>query len=251
MSLCLTGQTALVTGAAVRTGRAIALALAEGGADLIVHANHSVSAANELAVEIRDIGRNAWVCTANFEEAEGARRLANRVTTEVGRLDILVNNVGNYPVKSPLAHQTDELRATLESNLIAPFTLIRELAPLLDRSSNANVVNLGYAGVEQVVANRNAMAYQISKTGLLILTKTLAQELGPRGIRVNMVSPGHLDNSVDLPSELATHVPLQRAGTTSDIIDAIFYMLKPGSYVTGTNLEVAGGYRLSLSDCCL
>lgn len=242
----LSGQVTLVTGAAVRTGKAIAMGLAQAGADVIVHCHRNEQAAQATAGEIRSMGRNAWVFSANFEAPDGASELAQRVTDDVGQLDILINNVGNYPVKPPLQHSTEEFRSTMETNLVAPFTLIRELEPLLNQSNSASVINLGYAGAEQVVANAKSMVYQMSKTALLVMTKTLAQELGPRGIRVNMISPGHLDNSVDLPTDLASDVPLQRAGTTDDIVDALLYLLRRNSYVTGVNLEVAGGYRLAL-----
>ena len=121
--------------------------------------------------------------------------------------------------------------------------------PALAASGIGHVINLGYAGVEHLVANTRAMAYQISKAGLLVLTRSLAQALGPDGIRVNMVSPGHIDNSVDLPADIHSHVPLGRPARIDDIAGALLFLLSPaGGYITGANIEVAGGYRLSLAD---
>ncbi len=243
----LSGQVALVTGAAVRTGRAIALGLAGEGANIFIHYNRNHQQALQLADEIRAMGCQAWVGSADFCDAAAVNALADQLINEVGRLDLLVNNVGNYPVKSPLECSPDEMREVFEANLIAPFALIQQLMPLLQQSASAQVVNLGYAGVELITANTKVMAYQMSKTALLVMTKTLAKELGPLGVRVNMVSPGQLENSVDLPPNIADRVPLQRAGRTQDIVDAIVYLSKKESYITGINLEVAGGYRLALA----
>ena len=243
----LSGQVALVTGAAVRTGRAIALGLAAQGADIFIHYHRNHQQALQLADEITALGRQAWIGSADFCDASGVKTLVDQLVAEVGRVDLLVNNVGNYPIKPPLDYSPEEIREVFEANLIAPFALIQQLMPLLQQSASAQVINLGYAGVELITANTKVMAYQMSKTALLVMTKTLAKELGPQGVRVNMVSPGQLENSVDLPPNIAERVPLQRAGTTQDIVDAIVYLSKKGSYVTGVNLEVAGGYRLALA----
>ncbi len=105
------------------------------------------------------------------------------------------------------------------------------------------MINIGYAGVERLQANPAAAPYEISKVGLLILTRSLAAAYGPRGVRCNMISPGQLSNSVDLPDDLAAEIPLGRAGTLDDVAQAMEYLLG-ADYVTGTNINVAGGYRL-------
>jgi NAD(P)-dependent dehydrogenase (short-subunit alcohol dehydrogenase family) len=111
----------------------------------------------------------------------------------------------------------------------------------------AGIVNIGYAGVESLTGTTHNTAYLISKTGLLILTKSLAQALGPRGIRANMVSPGILSNSVELPRKPADFIPLGVLGETADVADAVEYLLGPKArYITGVNLDVAGGYHLGL-----
>ena len=241
------GPTALVTGAAKRTGRAIAEALAADGYHLLVHYLSSRSEALALVAELRDLGVQSDALQADLAQPDGVQQLTRQVRNLTDRLDLLVNNVGNYPQGAPLEQSGEAFRATLETNLVAPYLLIRGLRDLLEAAPAANVVNIGYAGIDHAVANRHAMSYQISKTGLLVLTKTLAQELGPVGIRVNMVSPGHLDNSVDLPTQLPDHVPLGRAGTPAEIAGAIRYLVGDGSYANGANLELGGGYRLALA----
>lgn len=245
----LQGRVALVTGSAARTGEAILRALADAGADVIIHYRRSGSDADTIAAELKRRGRRALALQADFEKPGGPESLIHRLQAQMGRLDIIVNNIGNYPLDPPLAQRPETMRATLETNLVAPYALVRAAMPLLERSDNAHVINLGYAGSEYPLAHARAMTYQISKTGLLIMTRSLAQVLGPKGIRVNMVSPGHLENSVDLPEDIAAHVPLGRAGAEADIANAVKYLLsEAGGYITGANLEVSGGYRMSLSD---
>ncbi|MCG2634668.1 MAG: SDR family oxidoreductase [Gammaproteobacteria bacterium] len=246
----LLGRTALVTGAAQRTGRGLALALAEAGADICIHYHRSGAEAESLQARIEAIGRRAWLLPADLAQPGSAEALIEQVKTEVGEINILINNVGNYPLMSPLEHSPELLRQTLETNLLAPFALIRSAVPLLQAAETADVINIGYAGVEYALGHLRAMAYQISKTALLQLTRSLALELGPMGIRINMVSPGHLENSVDLPTVIDTHVPLGRAGRIEDITGAVLYLLQPGSYIHGANLEVSGGYRMSLAENC-
>ncbi|MGK2941128.1 MAG: SDR family oxidoreductase [Immundisolibacter sp.] len=249
MTADLAGRVALVTGAAKRTGRGLALALARAGADVVVHYRRSQPEAESAVAEITSLGRRAWALSADLATPGEAERLIDAALRAAGRLDILVNNVGNYPLGEPLDQTPDEFRATLETNLTAPYALIRAAVPALAASGMGHVINLGYAGVEHLVANPRAMAYQISKAGLLVLTRSLAQALGPRNIRVNMVSPGHLDNSVDLPEAIESHVPLGRPAQVQDIASAVLFLLSSGgAYITGANIEVAGGYRLSLAD---
>lgn len=245
----LAGRVALVTGAARRTGRGLALALARGGADVVVHYGHSRQDAQSAVAEIAALGRRGWAIDADLARPGQAEGLIEAALTQAGRLDVLVNNVGNYPLGDPLGLSPNDFRATLETNLTAPYALIRAALPALMASGVGHVINLGYAGVEHMVANTRAMAYQVSKAGLLVLTRSLAQALGPQGVRVNMVSPGHIDNSVDLPADIQSHVPLGRPAQVADIAGAVLFLLSPaGAYMTGANIEVAGGYRLSLAD---
>ena len=245
----LRGRVALVTGAAKRTGRGLALALAGAGADVVVHYGRSRQEAGSAVAEIAALGRRGIAIQADLGQPGEAERLIATALERAGRLDVLVNNVGNYPLGDPLGLTPDEFRATLETNLTAPYALIRAAQPALAASGSGHVINLGYAGVEHLAANTRAMAYQISKAGLLVLTRSLAQALGPAGIRVNMISPGHIDNSVDLPADIRRHVPLGRPARVDDIAGALLFLLSPaGAYITGANLEVAGGYRLSLAD---
>ncbi|MCA9319706.1 MAG: SDR family oxidoreductase [Planctomycetes bacterium] len=239
----LQGRRALVTGGARRLGRHLALELARAGADVYVHFLSSESEAASVVAEIQGLGREAWAVSADLGSPGGAEQLARAVLDRGSRLDILINNVGNYLVK-PLADcGGDDFRAQLETNLIAPQILIRQLMEAMSPGPSW-IVNLGYAGVENLCSHPEATAYQISKTGLFVLTKSWAEVLGARGVRVNMLSPGQLDNSVDLPDKIGAVIPLQRAGRMHDVWKALAFLLDSESYVTGVNIDVAGGYRL-------
>ena len=243
----LKGQTALVTGAALRTGRCIAHTLAKAGADLIIHFNKNQQAATELAQELEGLGVKTWQMGADFSDPKAAEALGERVISEAGKLDIIINNVGVYPVSGTLDLSIEEFQHTLSCNLTSPYALIRSCLPLLKKSSNANIINIGYAGTDTLSANSYASTYQITKTALLMLTKNLAQEFGVSGIRANMISPGQLDNSVDLPDQIEQVIPLQRAGKPQEIADTILFLLDKGQYISGINIDVAGGYKLGLA----
>lgn len=241
----MTGRkTALVTGSCVRTGKAVVLALAARGWRVVVHGKDSSrDEAEAVARECREVGGEAVVALHDISRPEGCQALADAVPE--GSLDLLVHNVGIYPRGSALDTDHDTLVRTLGTNLVAPWQLTRALVGRMPAGSS--VVALGYVGLQSLAGTRNATAYSVSKTGLLVLVKSLALELGARGIRVNMVSPGQLENSVDLPEDIARRVPLGRAGREADIANAILWLASDeASYVTGQDIDVAGGLMLSL-----
>jgi 3-oxoacyl-[acyl-carrier protein] reductase len=243
----LDGQTALVTGAARRLGRHLALTLARAGADVVVHYNASRAEADAVCAEIARIGKKSWAIAADFLDESSVEAMMNEVARGPGRLSIVVNNVGNYLVKDVEETTTDEWRRLMEANLLAPITIIRRAIGLFP-PAGGSIVNLGYAGVEHITVASRAAAYQASKTALYLATKAFAQSLAPKRIRVNMISPGQLENSVDLPPDLEKVIPLGRAGTLDDIAKTVLFLLDPSSYLTGINIDVAGGYRMGMVD---
>ena len=240
----MTAKTALVTGSSVRTGRALVLALAARGWRVVVHGkDSSAQEAEETAAECRRIGGEAVVALQDISCPEGCEALAASVPE--GPLNLLVHNVGIYPKGSAMDTDAATLSRTLRTNLEAPWQLSRLLVPRMEPGSS--IVALGYVGLQSLAGTRNATAYSVSKTGLLVLVKSLALELGGRGIRVNMVSPGQLENSVDLPADIARRVPLGRAGRIEDVVNAILWLAsEEAAYVTGQDLDVAGGLMLAL-----
>ncbi|MBN94893.1 MAG: short-chain dehydrogenase [Deltaproteobacteria bacterium] len=234
-------KVALVTGGARRLGSALARELSRLGYRLVINYLSSASEASALVHELEESGGSARAVRADVGSAEDVEAMLNSIRGQEGRLDLLVNNVGIYE-PGPVEHLTvDSWDRCIQANLSGAFYCCHSSKGLL-RASRGQVINIGYAGVESLGSHPLAMAYQVSKTGLLVLTRSLAVALAPE-VRVNMISPGQLENSIDLPADIESAIPLGRAGTEQDIAGALRYLLG-ASYVTGVNIDVAGGYRL-------
>jgi 3-oxoacyl-[acyl-carrier protein] reductase len=239
-------KVALVTGSAKRLGRELALCLARAGYFTWVHYLSSRKEAEAVLAEIKASGGSGALLKGDVASKADIRAMAAKVGSVSGRLDILVNNVGIYRTGNLTDYPVEDFEATLQTNLVGAFYLTQRCLPLFP-AEGGSIVNIGYAGIENLTASLHNTAYLISKSGLFVLTKSLAQALGPRGIRVNMVSPGILANSVELPRRPKDQVPLERLGTCGDVCDAVAFLVgKHASYLTGVNLDVAGGYMLML-----
>jgi NAD(P)-dependent dehydrogenase (short-subunit alcohol dehydrogenase family) len=236
-------RVAVVTGGARRLGRHLSTTLAARGYDVVILYRNSEDDARALEREIAATGRRARSRAVDVGIEPQVAAAFAEIGSEEGRVDLLVNNVGNYNPQ-PVTRLTPEVwDATLATNLSGAYYCCFHALPLMP--TGGHIVNIGTAGLEGIRANAQGTDYYVSKTGLLVLTRALAAGYADRKIRVNMVSPGQLDNSVDLPpaDEMGLTVPLARAGTLHDVSQAVEYLLE-ASYVTGVNIDVAGGYRL-------
>jgi len=234
-------QVALITGAAKRLGRHLARHLAGQGFHVLINYRRSQQEADSLVNEIQQAGGSARAVQADISAKDQVAEMFADLSAREGKLDLLINNVGNYspgPVRDLGPDLWDEC---LAANLSGAYYCCYEAFSLLE-AGGGQIVNIGYAGLELNPATPGAVAYQVSKMGLLSLTRSLALALAP-SVRVNMLSPGQLEDSIDLPSDLGSSIPLARAGTHEDIASALDFLLA-ASYVTGQNLDIAGGYRL-------
>jgi pteridine reductase len=239
----LSGKTALVTGGAVRVGRAISLALAGEGMRLVVHYNSSSADADALVAEIRAGGGHAVAIAADLSAGAEVQRLAREAAGAFGGIDVLVNNASVFPPEK--LEETDEALwdHTLAVNLKAPFLLIRHLAPTL-RERRGAVVNLcDLAGLQTWGAYA---AHGVAKAGLAHLTRVAARSLAPH-VRVNGIAPGAVlppeSMTADELDALARTTPLGRIGSPDDVTRALLYLLH-ADYVTGEVLVVDGGRML-------
>jgi 3-oxoacyl-[acyl-carrier protein] reductase len=232
---------ALVTGSAKGIGRAILLALAQQGYDVAVHYRSSLSEAQAVANEAASLGVKTTLLQADVTKPDEAQHLVQQAHDTFGRLDVLVNNVGNYH-KGPLAELTvEQWHEMFNSNLNAVFYTCQAAAPLM-QENGGRIVNIGFAGTENLVARPRSVAYVIAKTGVLLYSKALAKSEAVNNITVNVVSPGVIENSISQPIE---DIPMKRTGTFDELVSAVMYFLSPEArYVTGTNLQVAGGWNL-------
>ncbi|WP_034386262.1 bifunctional dihydropteridine reductase/dihydrofolate reductase TmpR [Deinococcus sp. YIM 77859] len=235
--------TALVTGAARGIGRALALALAAEGYAVAVHYRNSAADAQETARLCGEWGVPTTTLQADLTNSAQARQLVREAHTAFpGRgLAVLVNNVGNY-VHKPLLETSDaEWADMLASNLTATFATCQEAAPLMREAGFGRIVNLGYAGARHLIARPGIVPYAIAKAGVLHLSHALGKVLAGSGVSVNVVSPGVIETSVSQPLR---EIPAGRVGTVQELVDAALYFVRASDYVTGQELEVAGGWNL-------
>ena len=243
MNLTDTRRVAVVTGGVRRLGRHLCTSLAVRGYDIVILYRASVEDALSLEREIASIGQRGRALKVDVADKLDVAAVFADIGRTEGHVDLLINNVGNYNPQDVTRLDPEVWDATLSSNLSGAYYCCYHAIKLMP--DGGNIINIGMAGLEGIRANRRGTDYYVSKTGLLVLTRALAAGYAAQHIRVNMVSPGQLENSVDLPpaDEIGRWVPLGRSGTLDDIAQAVHYLLD-ADYVTGVNIDVAGGYRL-------
>jgi pteridine reductase len=241
----LTGRSALITGAAVRVGRRIALRLAREGMRLALHVRSSHSEATSLVGEIEALGGEARVYSADFEEPEAAERLACKVLDDFGRIDLLVNNASIWPRTSIERVRPEDIDRVLMINLRAPFLLSLAIGLDMKRKGSGAIVNILDWSFERPYVDQ--VPYSISKAGLAAATQGLARALAPE-VRVNGISPGPVllaeGMSPAAIDAVLKAVPLGRLGDPDDVAEGIVYLAR-AAYVTGAILRIDGGRALA------
>ncbi|OJY31410.1 MAG: hypothetical protein BGO98_15190 [Myxococcales bacterium 68-20] len=249
----LQDRVALVTGAAKGIGLATANRLAEAGASLLL-TDLDGAGIDSAAQELRARGHRVETMTADVASPGSADALVERAVGTLGRLDVLVNNAGIFPFASVLEVTPELWRRVIETNLSSAFFLAQAAARQMVKQERGSIVNV--ASIDALHPSGGLTHYDTSKGGMVMMTRSLALELGPRGIRVNTVSPGSIDTpgaraaTSGAPAEVAQsfvqRVPLRRTGQPDDIATTIVFLASDAaSYVTGTNLVVDGGYLLT------
>lgn len=236
--------TALVTGAGIRVGRAIALALGRVGYDVIVHANRSVDAASKVVAELGAMGRTARVEAVDLSQPGGPAALAARIST----LSLLVNNAATYEHASFHEITGERLQHTLAVNVIAPFLLTQALLPQLQTSAAGCIINITDMAVAHAYTSTHFFShYLASKAALDQLTRAWALELGPQ-IRVNAVAPGPVAIAAETTSaqrrDMLERIPLRREGSAEDVAEAVVFLAK-ARYITGQTIRVDGGLSIT------
>jgi Tropinone reductase 1 len=246
----LDGQTALVTGASLGIGRAIAAELLGLGADLLLVARDEAqlaATAEELQEEFP--GREVRIFAADVADAEQRQEIFDWVEDLGEGLNILVNNAGSNTRRAAIDYSEDEWRAIFETNLFAAFELSRFAYPLLSRHAASAIVNVG--SVSGLTHVRTGAAYGMSKAGLHQLTKNLACEWAEDGVRVNAVAPWYIRTrrtsdalaQPDYLDEVLARTPMRRVGEPEEVAGAVAWLCLPASsYVTGECIAVDGGF---------
>jgi len=242
----LTGRTALVTGGSRGIGRAIALALAEEGADVAVNYVSSETAARDVMANIAKMGRRAILAQADVSDFPDTFRMAQDVLTQFGHLDILVNNAGINSDKTFTKMDHASWRKVLAINLDGVFNCTKVFVDQMLARNYGRVVNI--TSVIGQIGNFGQANYAASKAGVAAFTKSLAKELAGKGVTVNAVAPGFIETEMveSIPEKvrdrLLAQIPLKRFGSAEEVARAVCYIVSSdGDYITGAELSINGG----------
>lgn len=245
----LTGKTALVTGAARGIGKAIALKFAAEGAnvaftDLVIDENGKQTEAELLALGVKAKGY-----ASNAADFEQSAQVVNQVKEEFGSIDILVNNAGITKDGLMLRMTEAQWDVVIGVNLKSAFNFIHACTPIMMRQRGGSIINM--ASVVGVHGNAGQANYAASKAAMIALAKSVAQEMGPKGVRANAIAPGFIDTAMtqalsdEVRKEWASKIPLRRGGTVEDIAScALFLASDMSSYISGQVIQVDGGMNM-------
>lgn len=245
--MSLNGKTALVTGASRGIGRAIALRLAEDGANVAVIYAGSADKAEAVVNEITAAGVNAKAYQCNVADSAAVNETVKAVTNDLGKIDILVNNAGITRDGLMLRMKDEDFDAVLDTNLKGAFNMIRACYSGFIRKKSGRIINI--SSVSGIMGNAGQANYSASKAGVIGLTKSVARELASRGITCNAVAPGFIqtDMTENLGDNnpLLNSIPLGRMGKPEDIAAAVAFLASDSAaYITGEVLKVDGGLAI-------
>lgn len=242
------GKTALVTGAGRGIGRVLARALAEAGCDVALLGLHKENL-DKAAAEIERTGVKTITLKADVSQKDGVKEAFSRVKNNFGRLDICVNNAG-VSMQVPAEEMPEEdWDAIIDINMKGVFFCCQEAAKIMIRQNSGTIINLGSISGSAVNVPQKQGVYNTSKAGVVMLSRSLAVEWAPYGIRVNSISPGYIKTEMTLEtmSDLFPHweslTPMGRLGEAEELRGALLYLASDASsYMTGHDLIVDGGY---------
>lgn len=246
--LALTDRVAIITGAGKGIGAAIAITFASAGADVVL-TSRSPEDLEQVAAEVRDLGRRALVLPGDVNDLTVLARIVEQTIAEFGRLDIIVNNAGGSVSRPLLDTTVDQLEKSFHFNVSVPFELTRLATPHLLQSDGASVINISSVAGQHAL--RGSLTHSLTKNSESHLTKLMAAELAPR-IRVNAVLPGAIETDAlatylstrgaEIRETMHANTLMRRNGRPQDIADAVLFLASPAAcWITGKLLEVDGG----------
>ena len=245
MSGILDGKKAVVTGAGRGIGKAVAVTLAQAGAD-VVCLSRTQANVDETAAEIRDLGHQAWAFAVDVADAASSQEAATAILKETGSIDILVNNAGVTRDDLLMRMSEEAWDTVMDTNLKGAFTLCKAFARTFMKQRSGRIINI--ASVIGLMGNAGQANYAASKAGLIGFTKSIARELSSRGVTCNAIAPGFIETDMTAAlnesqrQAILEKIPLNRLGQVEDIAQAVVYLAGPGAgYITGQVLTVDGG----------
>lgn len=249
MSLSLEGKTCLVTGGSRGIGKAIALKLAEYGADVAVTYARSADAANEVKAEIEKMGRKAKSLQADAVDLAKTEEVINEIVNDWGKLDVLVNNAGITKDNLILRMSEEQWDDVITTNLKSIFNYSKAAAKPMMRNRGGSIINI--SSVVGISGNAGQSNYAASKAGIIGFTKSYAKELASRNIRANVIAPGYILTEMTgvldekILDGIKAETPLGRAGEADEVANAVVFLASDlSSYITGDVLRVDGGMAM-------
>jgi 3-oxoacyl-[acyl-carrier protein] reductase len=242
----LKGKTAVVTGASRGIGRAIAIKLAQMGANLVLNYNKNVSSVEEVIKEIEAIGAKAIAVQGDVSSFSDAEKIIKAAVSNFGTLDILVNNAGITKDGLLLRMKEEDFDQVISVNLKGAFNCIRHAAPIMLKQRSGRMINI--SSVVGISGNAGQVNYSAAKAGIIGITKSTAKELASRGITVNAVAPGFIQT--DMTGELSDKVkenitasiPLRKMGRPEDVANVVAFLAgEDSAYITGQVINIDGG----------
>ncbi len=247
--MSLTGKIAVVTGSAQGIGQAIAITLAQDGADVVV-ADLNADRCGDTVARIKALGRQAMAVSVNVGDWDQVKSMIDRVLKDWKQIDIMVNNAGITRDGLLLRMKEEDWQSVLQVNLTGTFFCVKAVVPTMSRQRSGRIVNI--ASIVGAIGNIGQANYSASKAAVIGLTKTVAREYASRNLTVNAVAPGFIDTamtqdlSADTKEALLKQIPLNRLGQASDIADAVSFLCsEKAGYITGHVLHVNGGMHMA------
>lgn len=238
-------RVAVVTGSSRGMGRAIALRLAKEGCSVAINYLSNDWAAEEVVKSIEKMGQKATSLRCDVSNFADAEEMIKKARSEFGRIDILVNNVGPFLCKTIWDTTIQEWHQVMNSNLNSVFYCCKAVVPIMREQKSGVIMNIGGPNSERTQGYLRTCAYAVSKTGLVVFSKSLAKEEAEHGIRVNVVNPGFIKTEAyteDMKKTMPRNVPLKRLGKPEDIANAVAFLASDeAGYITGAVLNVHGG----------
>ncbi len=242
----LKGKCAIVTGASRGIGKAIALKLASLGANIVLNYRSNEKEALEVENEIKGMGVETLCVKGDISKSEEVDNLINSAKEKFGTIDIMVNNAGITKDGLIIRMKEEDFDNVIDVNLKGVFNCLKAITPIMMKQKHGKIINL--SSVVGITGNAGQVNYSASKAGVIGMTKSLAREIGSRGITVNAVAPGYIETDMTealadkYKEEMKKNIPLKRLGKASDVANVVAFLASESAdYVTGQVIQVDGG----------